>query len=184
MVPGLKTPPATARLVLRPWRDDDLPAFRALNADTRVMEFMPRCLTADESDAHAAAIRQKTAEHGIGFWAIEVPGVAPFIGFTGLTIPSFSAHFTPCVEIGWRLAAAYWGQGYATEAARAALDFGFSTLGAAQIVALTATGNLRSRRVMERLHMSYDPADDFDHPQLAPNHRLLQHVLYRVNAPG
>jgi RimJ/RimL family protein N-acetyltransferase len=179
VVPGLTYPPATARLLLRPWRDDDLPAFRALNADPRVMEFFPHTLSAAESDGQAARIRKNMAEHGFSFWAVELPGVAPFIGITGLSIPGFSAPFTPCVEIGWRFATAYWGHGYATEAANAALSFGFSHLGRSEIVAFTTTGNTRSRRVMERLGMTHDSADDFDHPALAAGHSLCRHVLYR-----
>src|SRR5271166_4752754 len=113
----------TSRLLLRDWRDADLPPFAALNADSRVMEFFPRPLDRTESDAMAARIRSQFELSGFGLWAVEVPGVAPFIGFVGLSAPSFEAHFTPCVEIGWRLAREYWGRGFATEAARAALDF-------------------------------------------------------------
>jgi RimJ/RimL family protein N-acetyltransferase len=172
----------TARLVLREWRDDDLPASAALNADPRVREFFPGTLTQAQSDAEAARIRQNIAKRGFSFWAIEVPGVAPFIGFTGLEVPGFTAHFTPCVEIGWRIAVPYWGQGYATEAANAALAYGFSKLGLKEIVAFTAAGNLRSRRVMARLGMTHNPADDFDHPRLDPGHGLRRHVLYRRGA--
>lgn len=175
---------ATPRLVLRAWQDDDFAPFRALNADPAVMEFFPATLTAAQSDAQAARMRQYMAERGFTFWAVELPGVAPFIGITGLAIPSFSAPFTPCVEIGWRFATAYWGQGYATEAANAALTYGFSALGLAEIVAFTAAGNLRSRRVMERLGMTRAAADDFDHPLLDPDDRLCRHVLYRLSAPG
>jgi RimJ/RimL family protein N-acetyltransferase len=183
VVSGLAFPPATARLRLRQLREDDLPAFRALNADPRVMEFFPRPLSAMESDTQAARIWHNMEEHGFSFWAVELPGVAPFIGLTGLSIPSFQAPFTPCVEIGWRFATAYWGQGYATEAANAALSFGFSHLGLAEIVAFTVPANIRSRRVMERLGMTHDSADDFDHPNLAPDHRLRRHVLYRRALP-
>ncbi len=184
MVPGLISPPATARLMLRPWRDEDLPAYRALNADPRVREFFPGTLTAAQSDAEAERIRRNMVERGFSFWAIELPGIAPFIGFTGLEIPGWSAHFTPCVEIGWRILPEYWGQGYATEAATAALNFGFSALGLAEIVAFTVPANIRSRRVMEKLSMARDEADDFDHPNLAPGHNLRRHVLYRLKNPG
>lgn len=169
----------TARLVLREWRDDDLPAYAALNADPAVREFFPGTLTAAQSDAQANYIRRETAQCGFGFWAVELPGIAPFIGFTGLEVPSYTAHFTPCVEIGWRFAAAYWGYGYATEAASAALTYGFSTLGLKEIVACTAVDNWRSRRVMERIGMTHDSADDFGHPQIAKDTRLHRHVLYR-----
>jgi RimJ/RimL family protein N-acetyltransferase len=167
-------------LLLRPWRDEDLPAFAALNADPRVMEFMPKALSRDESDARADRIRRHWAERGFGLWAVEVPGVAPFIGFVGLSVPPFEAAFTPCVEIGWRLAFAHWGRGYATEAANAALEDGFGRLGLTEIVSFTVPANVRSRRVMERLGMTRSPADDFDHPLLPEGHPLRRHVLYRI----
>jgi RimJ/RimL family protein N-acetyltransferase len=148
----------TERLLLRQWRDDDLAPYAALNADPRVMEHFPALLTREQSDASAARIRAHLAAHGFGLWAVEPVGVAPFIGFTGLARPAFEAPFTPCVEIGWRLAAAYWGRGYATEAAAAALRDGFERLGLAEIVAFTVPANRRSRRVMERLGMRHDPA--------------------------
>ena len=170
----------TERLMLRAWRDDDLEPFAALNADPAVMEFFPATLTRAESDAAAARIRAELVERGFGLYALEVPGTAEFIGFTGLSVPRFEAAFIPCVEIGWRIARAHWGRGYATEAARAALADGFGRLGLDEVVAFTATGNQRSRRVMKRLGMRHDPADDFDHPNLPPGHRLRRHVLYRI----
>jgi RimJ/RimL family protein N-acetyltransferase len=169
------------RLRLRPWRDEDLPAFAALNADPEVMEYMPKCLSREESDAMAARIREGLTRHGFGWWAVEVIGVSEFIGVTGLSVPSYEAHFTPCVEIGWRLARKFWGFGYATEAARLALDYGFQVAGLEEIVSFTFAGNLRSRRVMGRLGMTYSAEDDFEHPRLAPGHRLRPHVLYRMN---
>ena len=144
------------------------------------MEHLPGTLTRAESDALAARIRADLAERGFGLWALEAAGVAPFIGFTGLAEPRFSAHFTPCVEIGWRLAREHWGRGYAPEAARAALVYGFEQLGQGEIVSFAAAGNANSRRVMEKLGMTHDPADDFEHPNLAPGHPLRRHVLYRI----
>jgi RimJ/RimL family protein N-acetyltransferase len=170
----------TDRLHLRLWRNDDLPAFAALNADPKVMEFFPKPLDRAESDTLAARIRDSFVLRGFGLWAVEVPGVADFIGFVGLSVPQFEAHFTPCVEIGWRLAYEHWGSGYATEAARAALDFGFAHLALDQIVSFTATANRRSWRVMERLGMTRSPADDFDHPMVPEGHPLRRHVLYRA----
>ena len=170
----------TERLLLRAWRDEDLAPFAALNADPAVMEYFPAVLSRPESDAAAAHIRAELAERGFGLWAVEAPGVAPFIGFTGLAVPRFEAHFTPCVEMGWRLARAHWGRGYAPEAARAALAHGFGALGLDEIVSFTVVGNARSRRVMEKLGMTHAPADDFDHPSLPPGHRLRRHVLYRI----
>jgi len=172
---------ATARLRLRGWRDEDLAPFAAMNADPRVMEFFPATLARAESDALVARIRAHFARHGFGAWAVEIPGVADFIGFVGLSIPSFQAPFTPCVEIGWRLATAHWGKGYATEAAMAALAFGFTEAGLAEIVSFTVVANLPSRRVMERLGMTRSPSDDFEHPGLALGHPLRPHVLYRLS---
>jgi RimJ/RimL family protein N-acetyltransferase len=170
----------TERLVLRPWCDADLAPFAALNADPLVRAHFPGCLTRAESDAGAARIRAAFEERGYGLWATEVVGGAPFIGYIGLWVPSFTAHFTPCVEVGWGLAHAAWGNGYATEGARAALRFGFERLRLPEIVSLTTPDNVRSRRVMERLGMSRDPADDFDHPNLDPGSPLRRHVLYRI----
>jgi RimJ/RimL family protein N-acetyltransferase len=170
----------TARLLLRPWREADLASFAALNADPAVMAFFPEPLERDASDALARRLADDLARRGYGFWALEVPGQADFIGFVGLSVPSFPAHFTPCVEIGWRLAREHWGQGYATEAARAALAFGFRRLALAEIVSFTAEGNQPSRRVMERLGMTRSPSDDFAHPLLPEGHPLRKHVLYRL----
>ncbi len=174
----------TLRLHLRPWRDQDLPAFAAMNADPIVMEFFPKSLDQTESEALAARIRENFARRGFGLWAVEVPGVADFIGFVGLSVPGFSAHFTPCVEIGWRLAREHWGHGYATEAARATLDFGFTRHALDEIVSFTTAANLRSRGVMERIGMTRSPADDFDHPALPNGHPLRRHVLYRIGRSG
>lgn len=170
----------TARLVLRPWRDEDLAPFAALNADPRVMAFFPGTLNRTASDALAARIRDHFDRHGFGVWAVDAPGVAAFVGFVGLARPTFQAPFMPCVEIAWRLAAEHWGRGYATEAARAALAFGFDALGLDEIVSFTVRDNLPSRRVMERLGMTHAPGDDFEHPVLPRGHRLRPHVLYRL----
>jgi len=188
----------TQRLLLRSWRDSDLAVFARLNDDPAVMEFMPKRLTHDESDAFAARIRTEMGKRGWGLWAVEVrdaagettaggadegenAGGVPFIGYVGLSVPTFEAHFTPCVEIGWRLAKEHWGHGYASEAAAASLRFAFEKLSFPQVVSFTAPLNRRSIRVMERIGMSRDPADDFDHPKLPPGHPLRRHVLYRVN---
>ncbi len=170
----------TSRLVLRRWRAADREPFAALNADPAVMEHFPALLLRAESDALAGRIEAHFAERGFGLWAVEIPGVAPFAGFVGLSIPSFDAHFTPCVEVGWRLARTYWGKGYATEGARAALRFGFEQSRLGEIVSFTVPANLPSRRVMERVGMSHSPADDFDHPGLPEGHPLRRHVLYRL----
>lgn len=173
----------TDRLVLRRWRSDDRAPFAAMNSDPRVMEFFPQLLSREESDSLVDRIEAHFAEHGYGLWAVEVPGSADFAGFVGLFRPRFTAHFTPCVEVGWRIAAEHWGRGYATEAARAAVEAGF-TIGLEEIVSMTVPSNVRSRRVMERLGMTRDPADDFDHPFLPEGHPLQRHVLYRIAHPA
>lgn len=175
--PPLRTP----RLLLRPWRPEDLAPFAALNADPLVMEHFPGPLSAAESAALAEGIAAHFDRHGFGDWAVEVPGQAPFIGFIGLAVPRFQAPFTPCVEIGWRLASAHWGHGYASEGAAAALAFGFTRLALAEIVSFTVPANRRSIRVMERIGMERSPAEDFDHPQLPEGHPLRRHVLYRLS---
>jgi ribosomal-protein-alanine N-acetyltransferase len=172
----------TDRLLLRRWRPDDLPPFAELNADQRVMEHFPALLSTEESNTLAARIQARSEEHGFGLWAVEVVGGAPFIGFIGLAVPRFEAFFTPCVEIGWRLAAAHWNRGYATEGAQAALEFGFRHLQLAEIVSFTAVENVRSRRVMEKLGMVRSPEEDFDHPLLPEGHCLRRHVLYRLRS--
>ena len=169
------------RLLLRQWRDADRLPFRQLNADLRVMEFFPEPLAAPASDALFDRAREHFSLHGFGLFAVELVESSAFVGFAGLSIPAFNAHFMPAVEIGWRLAFEHWGKGLATEGARAALGFGFNDLGFEQVVSFTVPANLRSRRVMEKLGMTHDPADDFDHPKLPEGHPLRRHVLYRIN---
>ena len=170
----------TARLLLRRWQPADATAFAVLNADPRVMEHFPAVMSREQSDELIQRIQAHFQQHGFGLWAVEVPGLAAFIGFVGLSRPRFEASFTPCVEVGWRLAAEFWGRGYATEAARAALNFGFQSLNLDEIVSFTVPANLRSRRVMKRLGMVHCPENDFDHPMLAPDHPLSRHVFYRI----
>lgn len=176
-VTGLRT----ERLLLRQWRDEDLEPFAALNADPETMRFFPAPPTREQSDALAAIARGQIEDEGWGLWAVEVEDGASFIGFVGLSRPSFEAHFTPAVEVGWRLAREHWGHGYATEAARAAVAHGFEELGLDEIVSFTSTLNEPSWRVMERLGMRHDPADDFEHPRVAIGHPLRAHVLYRLS---
>jgi RimJ/RimL family protein N-acetyltransferase len=177
---GLPTELRTERLLLRRWRPEDRIAFARMNADPRVMEFFPAVQSREESDAVADRIEAHFQQHGFGLWAVEIAGVTPFAGFIGLTHTRFEAHFTPAIEIGWRLAADHWNQGYVTEGARAALDFGFTTLGLNEIVSFTVPTNLSSRRVMEKIGMIHSPDDDFDHPLVPEGHRLRRHVLYRL----
>ena len=173
----------TARLILRGWRQADRAPFAAMNADPAVMAHFPAPLSRVESHALADAIAAHHAARGFGLWALEIPDVASFAGFVGLSVPSFTAAFTPCVEIGWRLARAHWGLGYATEAAHAVLVHAWDALGLDEVVSFTTAGNARSRAVMTRLGMRYDPADDFDHPRLPEGHPLRRHVLYRAARP-
>jgi len=174
----------TARLILRRWTREDREPFAALNADPAVMRHFPSILSRSESDAFADRIEAHFERHGFGLWAVEIPGVAPLAGFVGLSVPAFAAPCMPCVEIGWRLAAAHWGRGYATEGARAALGFGFDAAGLDEIVSFTVPANAASRRVMEKIGMTHDPAGAFDHPALPAGHPLRRHVLYRIRRPG
>ncbi len=167
-------------MLLRRWQPGDLEAFAAINADTRVMEFFPAPLTRAESDQLVERIEASFDELGYGLWALELPGSVPLAGFVGLEAlrPEFT--FAPGVEIGWRLARGQWGRGLASEAARLAVAFAFDQLALAELVALTFTGNTRSRAVMERIGMRRDPCEDFLHPLLGDAHPLAPHVLYRL----
>jgi ribosomal-protein-alanine N-acetyltransferase len=178
--PGRPAQLRTERLVLRRWREEDREPFAALNADPRVMEHFPAPLSRAESDAMVERIEAHFEAHGWGLWAAEVVESGAFVGFIGLWPPGFEAHFTPAVEVGWRLACEHWGHGYAPEGARASITDGFERLGLDEIVSMTSVGNDRSRRVMEKLGMTHDPADDFDHPRIPAGHRLQRHVLYRL----
>ena len=173
----------TERLRLRRWLPSDRLPFAELNRDPRVMRYFPAPLSRVESDALADQIESHFDKHGFGLWAVDVPGVVPFAGFVGLSIPKFEAQFTPCVEIGWRLAAEHWGHGYATEGAIATLSFAFDSLHLDEIVSFTTRDNIPSRRVMERIGMIHDIAGDFDHPHLPEGHPLRPHVLYRKMHP-
>ncbi len=178
MVQTLKTD----RLILRRWRESDREPFQAHNADPRVMEFFPSTLTAEESDQAIARIEQHFDQHGFSLYAAELIETNAFIGFVGISVPIFDAPFMPAVEIGWRLAYDHSGRGLATEAARAVVRHGFETLKLPGLVSFPVPANLRSRRVMERIGMIHDPADDFDHPRLPHGHPLRRHVLYRLSA--
>jgi RimJ/RimL family protein N-acetyltransferase len=174
----------TPRLLLREWRPEDRAPFAALNADPRVMEHFPGVLSRRQSDALARRCERHFDLHGFGPWAVEVPGVAPFAGFVGLVVPAFEAHFTPCVEIGWRLAAEHWGHGYASEAALGSAAQAFEVAGLDELVSFTTPANVRSQAVMRRIGMTHDPADDFDHPSFPSGHRLSRHVLYKLQSRG
>lgn len=171
----------TQRLILRPWYPADLVEFAKINADPKVMEFYERTLTQTESDALAEKIQREFAERGYGFWAVEVPHVAPFIGYIGLNYWNLEMPFAPCIDVGWRVSSHYWGQGYATEGAKAAIRYGFEHFSFAEIVSMATANNLRSHRVMQRLGMITDPLEDFHHPKLPQDHPLSKRVLYRLS---
>lgn len=174
----------TARTLLRRWTDADLEPWVAMNADPQVRRFFPATLTRDEALGEASRIRANLERRGWGLWALEIPGRIPFAGLVGLHVPVWQAHFTPTVEMGWRLAREAWGQGWASEAAAAAAAFGFEALGLDALVAFTVPINEPSRRVMQRLGMTHDPADDFDFPTMDPAHPMCRHVLYRLARPA
>ena len=174
----------TERLLLRGWRDEDREPYAAINADPQVREFFPELLTRAQSDAQIAVFDEHFAAHGFGMWALELRSSGELIGFAGMDLATYDAHFAPAIEIGWRLARSAWGHGYASEAAREALRFGFAELELEEIVACTTPANLRSRAVMERLGMTRDRSGDFLHPQIAADDPLAAHVLYRIRASG
>jgi RimJ/RimL family protein N-acetyltransferase len=170
----------TERLLLRRWIDGDREPFAALNADPVVMEHLPAPLSREESDSFADRVETGFSERGWGLWAVEVERC--FVGFTGLSVPTFEADFLPAVEVGWRFARSAWGNGYATEAAKASLRYGFEELGLEQVISFTATTNFASERVMQRIGMVR--TGEFDHPVLPEGHRLRRHVLYRARQSG
>jgi RimJ/RimL family protein N-acetyltransferase len=169
------------RLILRNWQEEDLAPFAALNADHRVREFFPGLMTRQESDDSVKIMSDYIGKYGWGFWAASLIETGEFIGMIGLLNVHFKAHFTPAVEIGWRLAFEHWGKGYATEGAKASLKYGFETLALKEIVSFTTVDNIRSRHVMKKIGMHHDQNDDFDHPKLPEGHPLRRHVLYRMN---
>jgi RimJ/RimL family protein N-acetyltransferase len=170
----------TDRLLLRGWRDSDREPFARINRDPVVMEFFPTPLSAHLSSALFDRIQSHFAQHGFGLWAAELRESGDFIGYIGLAVPRFAAAFTPCVEIGWRLDASHWGKGLATEGARAVASHAFNVLHLGELVSLTVPANVRSRRVMEKLGMTHNPCEDFDHPMMPAGHPLRRHVLYRL----
>jgi len=171
----------TDALILRPWKNSDLDPFFDMSSDPNVMAYFMNTLSRKQCASMMDRINDQIAEHGFGFWAIEVPGVTDFAGFVGLSIPNFETNFTPCVEIGWRLGSAHQGFGYATLGAHLSLAYGFEHCALEEIVSFAVPENHRSIAVMERLGMSRDADDDFAHPSIPANHPLSQHVLYRIS---
>jgi RimJ/RimL family protein N-acetyltransferase len=176
MAVALRTP----RLLLREWRDEDREPFAAMCADPKVMRYYPPKPDRTASDGWISGMQTHLVQHGFAYWAVELPGEASLIGAIGMTRVRSPMPFAPAVEIGWRLARVYWGQGYAREAARAVIDDGFGRLGLDEIVAFTVPANRRSWRLMQQLGMTRDPADDFDHPHRPEGDPLRRHVLYRL----
>lgn len=174
----------TTRLALRRWRPEDRAPMAALNGDAEAMRFFPSTLTAAESDAFIRRMQDRMLADGYAMAPVERKSDGVLVGAIGLLAARFEAHFTPAVEIGWRLARPYWGQGYATEAAKAWLEIGFERHGLDEIVSFTAAVNEPSRRVMERIGMTRDPADDFAHPMVPATSPLRHHVLYRIRRPA
>lgn len=172
----------TERLLMRGFRDTDREPFAVMNADPRVMEHFVQPMTREQTDAFVDRITAHWAEHGWGLWALERRDTGAFIGYTGLWPVTFEAAFEPRVEVGWRLAAEHWHQGFATEAARAAVDHAFDVLGRPEVVSFTAVGNVPSQRVMQRIGMCHEPEWDFDHPAVPEGHPVRPHVFYRLRA--
>ncbi len=185
-VPPVPTALLTERLRLRRWIDDDRVPFAALNADAEVMRHFPSTLDRAASDAMIDRIEQSFDRRGLGLWAVELRDRPGSLGFIGLAVPRWDLPITTAnpgneiVEVGWRLARSAWGRGLAPEGARAVLDDGFGRLGLHEIVSFTGTRNLASQRVMQKLGMTRDPEDDFDHPALPDGHELQRHVLFRL----
>lgn len=177
----------TDRLILRDWRDADFEPWVEMNQDPVAMAFFPALYDRERCAASMAKIRDHLAREGFGLWAVERIGGPAFLGFVGLKRVEFTARFAPAIEIGWRLARACWGQGYATEAGRACLHFAFGALGLSEVVAMLVPANRRSAHVAERLGMWRDPHGDFMHPQLTRDaisvggHALQPHALYRID---
>ena len=170
----------TKRLILREWQDSDLAPFIAMGQDHLVMEHFPGLLTPEESSAMIDRIKVIFKENGFCFYACELKATREFVGFIGLSVPRFKAHFTPCVEIGWRIASQHWGKGYATEGALKCLEIGFNEFNLDEIVSIAVKNNYKSHNIMNKIGMQRDISGDFLHPNFAPEHRLAPHILYRI----
>ncbi|SRR5579883_323283 len=173
----------TKRLILREWQDSDLEPFTQINQDPKVLEFLPAGRSKEEVSEWILQIKQHFKTHGFGLWAATLKDTGELIGFVGLNVPAFESHFTPCVEIGWRLGSHHWGHGYATEAAKAVLKLAFEEFGLSEVVSFAVPENNRSIKVMEKIGMIRDVKGDFRHPKLPENHRLSLHVLYSIQRP-
>ncbi|MDF3054985.1 MAG: hypothetical protein K0Q74_892 [Gammaproteobacteria bacterium] len=170
----------TERLILRTWKKEDAQSYFQINQDPKVIEFLPGPLTMEEVRDFILAMNDRNSKYGYGLWAVELKKTGEFIGFIGLEYKDWESHFTPAVEVGWRLGSQYWGKGYATEGARAALDYGFKKCGLKEIVSVTVPANIRSIRVIQKIGLRHEVNGDFAHPKLPLDHPLSQHVLYRL----
>ena len=170
----------TERLILRRWKEADIEPFFKITSDPEVRRYYPNVLTINETKSLVTRIESHFVKESFGLWALELKSTGEFIGYTGLSKPTFEAHFMPCVEIGWQIARRYWGQGYAPEAANKALEDGFVRIGLDEIVSFTTVSNDKSIRVMEKLGMHRNPKDDYLHPFLPEGHPLKPHVLFRL----
>lgn len=168
----------TERLILRNWKDSDLMPFIELNMDSRVMEFFPNILSEDETRAMVCRIKKHIEENGFGLWAVEIKETGEFIGYVGLSTVNFKEDFTPCIEVGWRLACRFWGKGYAQESARECIKYGFNRLNLKEVFSFTSVLNTKSINVMQKIGMKY--MKEFDHPNVETNNKLRRHILYVV----
>lgn len=171
----------TERLILRTWKDSDTEPFAELCADKDVMEFFPKTLSYEETLELIERIKTKFISEGYCFFAVELKITGEFIGFIGLSKPSFTAHFTPCTEIGWRLSKKHQGFGYATEGALKCLDIGFNEFNLDEIVSIAVVDNINSQNVMQKIGMTRCTNGDFLHPGLPSTHKFAKHVLYKIN---
>ena len=172
----------TDRLQLRQWLPEDLAAFAEMNADPEVMKFLPGVMTREDSDHfQSSRIDRHFLDYGYGPWAVERKDTNEFIGYVGLMWQTFDSSFTPALEVGWRLARQHWGRGFATEAGRRSLAIAFDVVNESEVVSMTVPQNTRSRAVMRRIGMTYDAADDFDHPRFGEGDALRRHVLHRMS---
>lgn len=183
--PNKKIILTTDRLILRTWIPEDVACMAAINADPIVMEYFPSTQNLNATNKLIQHINEQYERYGYTLYAVETKDTGEFIGFVGLNhpnfkIPNFIGKNNPVIEIGWRLSAQHWNRGYASEAAKAVVEYAFSVLNLKELISFTAVTNTRSRRVMEKLGMQHDTSDDFDHPRVAPTHPLCRHVLYRL----
>lgn len=172
----------TERLILRTWKKEDADPYFQINQDTKVIEFLPRSLTMEQVNDFITAASNHQEEQSYTLWAACLKETRELIGFIGLNYTTFESNFTPAVEVGWRLGSQYWGKGYATEGAKASLEYGFKQCGLKEIVSFTVPANVKSLRVMEKIGLKRDLNGDFAHPKLPADHKLSHHVLYRLSA--